>query len=156
MKLTIKAKTKNGMSLPAIIDKGDWIDLRAAENCDLEAGEFKIIELGIAMQLPKGFEAIVVPRSSTFKKFGILLPNSVGVIDETYCGDDDTWKFPAFAPKAGHVQFNDRICQFRIQLSQKANVWQKLKWLFCNGVRIERVSSLGNKSRGGIGSTGVK
>lgn len=156
MKLTIKAKTKNGMALPAIIEKGDWIDLRAAESCDLEAGGFKVIELGIAMQLPSGFEAIVAPRSSTFKKFGILLSNSIGIIDESYCGDDDTWKFPAFAPKAGHVQFNDRICQFRIQLSQKANVWQKLKWLLCDGVRIERVTSLGNKSRGGIGSTGVK
>ena len=154
MKLKIKVKTFNGQKLPVIIDKGDWIDLRAAATCTINPGEYKLLNLGIAVELPKGFEAIVAPRSSTFKNFGIICANSFGVIDNSYNGDMDEWKFPAFSPTGSMIQVGDRICQFRIQLSQKATIWQKIKWLLSNGIKIERVEKLNTINRGGIGSTG--
>lgn len=119
----------------------DWIDLRAAETVEMKAGEFKLIPLGIAMELPSGYEAHVVPRSSTFKNFGILQTNSTGIIDESYCGDNDQWFFPALAMRDTVIQVNDRICQFRIVEHQP---------------RIEFIEqeTLGNKDRGGHGSTG--
>ncbi len=121
--------------------KSDWIDLRAAETVEMKAGEFRLIPLGIAMELPVGYEAHVVPRSSTFKNFGILQTNSMGIIDETYCGDNDQWFFPALAMRDTIIQVNDRICQFRIVEHQP---------------RIEFIEAdtLGNKDRGGHGSTG--
>ena len=125
------------------IDKGDWIDLRAAETVELKAGEFKLIPLGIAMQLPKGYEAHVVPRSSTYKNFGIIQTNHQAVIDESYCGDNDQWFYPAYALRDTVINANDRICQFRIMEKQPS-------------IEFEEVETLGNEDRGGIGSTGRK
>lgn len=122
--------------------KSDWIDLRAAETVEMKVGEFKLIPLGIAMELPSGYEAHVVPRSSTFKNFGILQTNSKGIIDETYAGNDDQWFFPALAMRDTIINFNDRICQFRIVEHQPQIVFNE-------------VELLGNKNRGGHGSTGT-
>ena len=122
--------------------KSNWIDLRAAEEVELKAGEFKLIPLGVAMQLPDGYEALVVPRSSTYKTWGIIQTNLVGVIDEKYCGDNDQWFFPARADKDTVIHVNDRICQFRIFKHQPT-------------IAFEAVESLGNEDRGGIGSTGT-
>lgn len=127
--------------LQYIENKSDWIDLRAAEKVILKAGEFKLIPLGIALELPAGYEAHVVPRSSTFKNFGILQTNSMGIIDETYCGDKDQWFFPALAMRDTEINVNDRICQFRIMEHQP-----KLDFI--------EVDHLGNADRGGHGSTG--
>ena len=121
--------------------KSDWIDLRAAKDVELKAGEYALIPLGVAMQLPDGYEAHVVPRSSTFKHFGILQTNSMGVIDNSYCGDDDQWHFPAYAVRDTVIRKNDRICQFRIERKQ-------------NDIEFDAVEMLGNANRGGIGSTG--
>lgn len=154
--LKIKIKTFKDQILPEIISKGDWIDLRAAEDYNLKPGEYKLLKLGVAMELPKGFEAIVVPRSSTFRNYGILCANSFGVIDYSYNGDMDEWKFPAFSPKGSMILAKDRICQFRIQLSQKATVWQKIKWFLSNGIKIEKVERLNTINRGGVGSTGKR
>lgn len=120
---------------------GDWIDLRAAENVTMKAGEYKMIPLGVAMELPKGYEALVAPRSSTFRKYGILLANSVGIIDEAYKGDNDEWNFLAYATKDTQIRKNERICQFRIIQHQPL-------------IHLQEVDSLGNADRGGIGSTG--
>lgn len=125
------------------IQNGDFIDLRAAEDVDFLAGEFKLIPLGVAMELPAGYEAHVVPRSSTFKNFGITQVNSMGVIDNSYCGDNDQWFFPALAHRDTVIHKNDRICQFRIVEKQP---------LF----DFEVVTSLNNEDRGGHGSTGVE
>ena len=127
--------------LQYIENKSDWIDLRASEEVELKAGEFKLIPLGIAMELPEGYEAHIVPRSSTFKNFGILQTNSMGVVDESYCGDNDQWFFPALAMRDTVIHTNDRICQFRIVEHQP-----KIDFL--------EVTSLGNQDRGGHGSTG--
>ena len=124
------------------IDKGDWIDLRAAETVNLKAGEFKLIPLGVAMQLPEEYEAHMAPRSSTFKNWGIIQTNSVAVIDESYCGDNDQWLYPAYALRDTVINVNDRICQFRIVNKQPL-------------IDFEEVETLGNDDRGGIGSTGV-
>ena len=124
------------------ISGGDWLDLRAAEEVTMKAGEFKMIPLGVAMELPKGYEAWVVPRSSTFEKYGVILANSIGIIDEDYKGDNDEWNFIAYAIHDTVIPKNTRICQFRIIRHQP-----KLR-------RIE-VKTLGNPDRGGIGSTGV-
>ncbi len=123
--------------------KSDWIDLRAAKDVTMKAGEFQLIPLGIAMELPKGYEAHVVPRSSTYKNFGIIQTNHMGVIDESYCGDNDQWYFPAYALRDTRIQEGDRICQFRIMEHQPV-------------LQFEEVESLGHKDRGGIGSTGRK
>ena len=123
--------------------KSDWIDLRAAETIEMKAGEFKLIPLGIALELPKGYEAHVVPRSSTFKNYGLIQTNSCGIIDCTYCGDDDMWRWPAYATRDTVIQENDRICQFRIYENQPQ-------------IFFEEVEKLGNDNRGGFGSTGKK
>ncbi len=139
--IRIKYMSDKVEKLRYIDHKSDWIDLRASETIEMKAGEFRLIPLGIAMELPMGYEAHVVPRSSTFKNFGILQTNSMGIIDETYCGDNDQWFFPALAMRDTIIQVNDRICQFRIVEHQP---------------RIEFIEadSLGNKDRGGHGSTG--
>ena len=108
------------------------------------------------MQLPKGFEAVLLPRSSTYIKFGIIAGNSEGVIDQSYCGDNDEWKFSAIALDSTTIEAGDRICQFRVQLSQKATIWQKIKWLFSSGVEIVEVDELNKRDRKGFGSTGVR
>ena len=122
---------------------GDWIDLRAAEDVELKAGEFKIISLGVSMQLPDGYEALVIPRSSTFKTWGILQTNHCGLIDNSYCGDDDVWMFPALATRDVLIEKNSRICQFRIQKKM-------------DKIEFTSVESLGTPNRGGFGSSGVK
>jgi dUTP pyrophosphatase len=129
--------------LTYIDGKSDWIDLRAAEDVVMKQGEFKLIPLGVAMELPKGYEAHLVPRSSTFKNYGIIQTNHMGVIDETYCGDNDQWRFPAYALRDTEIHAGDRICQFRIMEHQPA-------------IRFEEVESLDNEDRGGFGSTGRK
>ena len=108
------------------ISVGDWIDLRCAKETILKAGEFSLIPLGVAMQLPKGYEALMVPRSSTFKHFGIIQTNSMGVIDESYRGDNDQWHFPAYAMRDTVIHVNDRICQFRIVKHQPEIEFQKV------------------------------
>ncbi|MCI7098603.1 MAG: dUTP diphosphatase [Lachnospiraceae bacterium] len=128
----------------AYIDgKSDWIDLRAAEEVELKKGEFRLIRLGVAMQLPEGYEAHVVPRSSTFKNFGIIQANHMGVIDGSYCGDNDEWRFPALAVRDTVIHVNDRICQFRIMKNQPALVF-------------EETDHLEGEDRGGFGSTGIQ
>lgn len=122
---------------------GDWIDLRAAETVTLRAGEFRIISLGVSMQLPDGYEAHIVPRSSTFKKWGILQANHMGVIDNSYSGPDDIWGMPVLAMRDTTINLNDRICQFRIMERMPA-------------VEIVEVEQLEGKNRGGFGSTGSK
>ena len=120
-----------------------WIDLRCAEDIEMKAGEFKLIPLGVAMKLPDGYEAQVAPRSSTFKKHGILLANSLGIIDPKYCGPKDQWFFPAYAVRDTKIEKNTRIAQFRIQKCQPL-------------IRFNTVEELEGESRGGIGSTGQK
>lgn len=140
---TIKIKyfTEEIERLSYIGGKSDWIDLRAAKEVEMKAGEFKLIPLGIAMELPAGYEAHVVPRSSTFKNYGIIQTNSMGIIDETYCGDNDQWFFPAYALRDTVIHINDRICQFRIMEHQPA-------------FDFSEVDMLTNEDRGGHGSTG--
>lgn len=179
MKLKIEVKKVNSeVELPKVIKKGDWIDLRASKTITLNAPQagvlkkhkingkevshrdvtfdFSLIPLGIAMKLPKGFEAVALPRSSTYKNFGVIQANSVGVIDNSYNGNNDEWLFPAISLRDTTINTGDRICQFRIQLSQKATMWQKLKWLFSSGIKIIEVTSLEDNNRGGIGTTGIK
>lgn len=139
---TIKIKyLSNEIEKIEKITVGDWIDLRCAKETILKAGEFSLIPLGVAMQLPKEYEALMVPRSSTFKHFGIIQTNSMGVIDESYRGDNDQWHFPAYAMRDTVIHVNDRICQFRIVKHQPE-------------IEFQKVEDLGNLDRGGIGSTG--
>ena len=140
-RIKIKYHSSEISKLEYIEGKSDWIDLRAAEHVVLKTGEFKLINLGISMELPKGYEAVIVPRSSTYKNFGIIQTNHMGVIDETYCGDNDVYMMPVLAVRDTEINVNDRICQFRIQRHQPQIVF-------------EEVEHLGNENRGGIGSTG--
>ena len=137
----IKLKMLADIEPPAAIEQGDWIDLRAAETILIVKGEFKYIPLGVAMQLPEGYEAIVTPRSSLFKRRGIIMTNSIGIMDESYCGDNDEWKFPAYATRDTLIPKGERICQFRIIKHQPE-------------IKFEMVDTLGNPDRGGYGSTG--
>ena len=127
--------------LDYIAGKSDWIDLRAAERVELKAGEFGLVPLGIAMALPEGYEAHVVPRSSTFKNYGVIQVNSMGIIDNSYCGPNDQWFFPAYALRDTVIEVNDRICQFRIMENQPR-------------LTFREDSLEGNADRGGYGSTG--
>lgn len=140
MKITIKYFEKNLIKLEKL-SKGDWIDLRAAEDVELSAGEYRLIRLGVGMILPEGYEAHVAPRSSTFKNFGIIQTNSLGVIDNSYCGEEDEWRLPVYALRDSSIHLNDRICQFRIIEKQPELEFQETEHL--NAV-----------SRGGFGSTG--
>ena len=142
--------------MPQIIKKGEWIDLYVPDYNDvrINKGQCALINLGIAMKLPEGFEAIIAPRSSTQKNFNVLLANSIGIIDNSYSGNNDEWKFNAYAIEDTYIKNKERICQFRIQLSQKATIWQKLKWLFSSGVELVEVENLDSIDRGGFGSTG--
>lgn len=141
-KILIKYIKEDSIHL-AKINKGDWIDLHAATDVILKKGDFKLIPLGIAMKLPKGYEAIIAPRSSTFKKWGIIQTNGIGVVDETYCGDNDQWMMPVYATRDEAIRAGDRVCQFRIQKHQP-------KLLF------SQVERLLGKNRGGFGSTGIR
>ena len=143
MELKIRYLTDKIEKLKYIDGKSDWIDLRCAEDIRLNAGESALIPLGIAIKLPEGYEAHVVPRSSTFKNFGILQTNSCGIIDESYCGDDDQWMMPVYAVRDTEIHVNDRICQFRIFKHQDPFVFTETE-------------HLPGKNRGGFGSTGIK
>lgn len=142
MKIKIKY-LNNSINRLEKIEKGDWIDLRSAEDVELKKGENKLIHLGVAMELPKGYEAHIVPRSSTFKKWGIIQTNHMGVVDNTYCGDEDWWFMSVYATRDAKIEKGDRICQFRIVEKMPP-------------IEFETVEILGNENRGGYGSTGVK
>lgn len=139
--LKVKYHSKEIEKLTYIAGKSDWIDLRSAENVALKKGEFHLISLGVSIQLPPGYEAVIVPRSSAYKNFGIIQTNHMGVIDEAYCGDHDLWMMPVLAVRDTQIKINDRICQFRIQKHQPQIIF-------------EEAEQLGNPDRGGIGSTG--
>lgn len=139
--LVVKIKYHDDIMPIEEFENGDWIDLRSAEDVEMKAGDIRLISLGVSMELPKGYEAHIVPRSSTWKKWGIIQANHMGVIDNSYCGDNDIWKFPAIAIRDTIIYKNDRICQFRIEKKQP-----KFRW----DVR----DHLDGKDRGGFGSTG--
>lgn len=139
---TIKIKYLRDIEKIQRFNVGDWIDLRAAEDVTMKAGEYKAIPLGVAMELPQGYEAIVAARSSTFKKMGVLLANGIGIIDESYKGDNDEWHFLAYAVRDTVIHKNERICQFRILRHQPL-------------IHLKEVHTLGNADRGGVGSTGT-
>ena len=139
--IKIKYHTDEIEKLRYIDGKSDWIDLRSAEDVELKAGDFKLISLGVSMELPKGYEAHIVPRSSTFKTWGIIQTNSMGVIDESYRGDNDIWKMPVYATRDTVIHKNDRICQFRIMEHQPT-------------IEFDEVEHLEGEERGGFGSSG--
>ena len=143
VELKIRYISKEIEKLRYIDGVSDWIDLRSAENVSLKAGESRLIRLGIAVELPGGYEAHIVPRSSTYKNFGILQTNHFGVVDHSYCDDEDEWKYPVLAMRDTEIHVNDRICQFRIMKNQPKLVFTE-------------VEHLTGASRGGFGTTGVK
>ena len=142
MKISLKYFV-DGLQPVEKIAKGDWIDLRAAETVEMKAGDWGFIRLGVGMILPEGYEAHVAPRSSTFKNFGILVSNSFGIIDNSFCGEEDEWRLPVYAARDTVIRKNERICQFRIVEKQPE-------------FEIETVEHLRRESRGGFGSTGTK
>lgn len=141
MKLKVKFENEVCQDFEFVREKSDWIDLKAAQDYKLNQFEYTLINLGFALQLPDGYEAHIVPRSSTFKNFGILQTNSMGIIDNSYCGDEDYWKLPVIAMRDTVIKKGDRICQFRIM--------EKM-----SNIEVEIVKTLGNENRGGFGSTG--
>ena len=174
MKLKIKIKLfkneegKPYVSFPKVVKCGDWIDLRSSKEVVLDApqagtlkghdvkhrdvtSEVTYIPLGLAMQMPEGYEAIMAARSSAPKKLGIMQANGIGIIDNSYCSDKDEWMFPAVPLRKTSIAVNTRLCQVRFQLSQKATVWQKIKWFFTSGIEFIEVDTLDNNVRGGLG-----
>ena len=141
MKLQIKYHNQEIEKIKKI-DKGDWIDLRAAEKVELKQGDFALISLGVSMKLPDGYEAHLAPRSSTFKTWGIIQTNSIGVVDNSYSGNNDIWKMPVYATRDTVINVNDRICQFRIMPKMPV-------------LDVEEVDNLEGPDRGGFGSTGT-
>ena len=139
--IKIKYFTDKIDKLAYIDGKSDWIDLRASEEVTLKQGEFALVPLGVAMELPKGYEAHIVPRSSTYKNFGVIQANHCGVVDGSYCGDNDMWRMPVIAMRDTQIHVNDRICQFRIMKNQPE-------------ILFEEVEHLDGKDRGGFGTTG--
>ncbi len=133
----------DGMEKIVSAHNGEWYDLRAAEDYALNYGEFKLIHLGVTIKLPKGYEAIMAPRSSTFKKYGVLMTNGIGVIDNKYCGPLDEWMFPVYATRKAVIHKNDRICQFRIVKQQPG-----ADFLYSD-------EPFSEENRGGLGSTGT-
>ena len=141
-KLSVKIKYHTDILPVDQFENGDWIDLRAAEDVEMRAGDFKLISLGVSMKLPDGYEAHVVPRSSTYRHWGIIQANHMGVIDNSYCGDNDIWKFPAIAIRDTEIYINDRICQFRIVKKQPE-------------FEFEEIDYMEDPDRGGFGSSGT-
>ena len=139
--IKIKYFTDKIDKLAYIDGKSDWIDLRASEEVTLKQGEFALVPLGVAMELPKGYEAHIVPRSSTYKNFGVIQANHCGVVDGSYCGDNDMWRMPVIAMRDTQIHVNDRICQFRIMKNQPEILFEEVEHLEC-------------KDRGGFGTTG--
>lgn len=179
MKIKIKVKEIVPGCMPEIIENGDWIDLKLGEDVTFKGPFAKalrkkikngevveryrnvvfdsyIARLGVAMEMEEGFEATVIERSSSFRKYGVIQTNSMGLIDNSYSSDEDEWKVPLMATRAITIPKGTRICQFRIQLSQKATFKQKMKWLLSSGIEIEKVDHLNNPTRGGFGSTDNK
>lgn len=166
-KTKVYVRLINGAKPFEITKKGDWIDCYAngtfdyegpsVENKDINIPTYKI-PLGFAMKLPKGYEAIVASRSSSYKTYGVVPWNCIGIIDNCYNGTNDQWQFGALCFKKGHISKGDRICQFKIQLSQKATMWQRLKWLFSNGkIEFNYVDKLSDTDRLGFGKgTGAR
>ena len=179
--MVIKVLEKTIGCMPQQFEKGDWIDLTLAETVTLKCPQahkmhirnknkqevptertrdvvfdIKLLPLGVAMEIPEGYEAHLLPRSGSFKKYGIIQTNSMGIIDNSYSGDNDIWRMTAYCIRQGGttIKYGDRVAQFRIQLSQKATVWQKIKWLFTSGIEFVKVDHLSNPERGGFGSTG--
>lgn len=173
--MKIKVFEKTAGCFPEVFEIGEWYDLKVAEDVMLKAPHAKtlhqhknnsevvekfrdvifnytLLPLGICMEIPDGYEAYVLPRSSTFKKHGIIQTNSEGIIDSSYCSEQDEWKMPVMATRFTTIPKGTRIAQFRIQLSQKATFWQKLKWLFSSSVKLEKVNTLKGKVRGGFGA----
>lgn len=142
-RIKIKYLNQNIKRLGYIEGKSDWIDLSAAERVELKAGEYRLIHLGVAMQLPEGYEAHIVPRSSTFKNYGIIQTNHCGIVDNKYCGPGDWWHMPVYALRNTVIEAGDRICQFRIQKNQPV-------------IEFEEADELDAEDRGGFGSTGIK
>lgn len=141
--IKIKYFTNEIDKLEYIDGKSDWIDLRAAKTLELKQGEYKMIPLGVAMKLPSEYEAHIVPRSSTYKNFGVISANSIGIIDNSYNGDGDQWHMPVIAMRDTIIHVNDRICQFRITKNQPH-------------INFTEVKELTGENRGGFGSTGIK
>ena len=141
--IKIKYHSDQIEKLDYIAGKSDWIDLRSAEDVTLEAGEFHLINLGVSVQLPEGYEMIIAPRSSTYKNFGLIQTNSIGVVDESYCGDNDILRMPVKADRHTEIHVNDRVCQFRIMKHQPTIVFKE-------------VEHLEGQDRGGFGTTGIK
>ena len=139
--IKIKYFTDKIDKLAYIDGKSDWIDLRASEEVTLKQGEFALVPLGVAMELPKGYEAHIVPRSSTYKNFGVIQANHCGVVDGSYCGDNDMWRMPVIAMRDTQIHVNDRICQFRIMKNQPE-------------ILFEEVEHLEGKDSGGFGTPG--
>lgn len=164
--MKIKVKYHNQNCKFNFINKGEWVDLRSAETLHFESPtvtndgtvnfDFKLVSLGFAMELPKDFEAWIVPRSSTFKTWWIIQTNHKGIVDSSYSGNNDIWKLPALAFKQSTIFEGERVCQFRIAPSQKASIWTKIKWLFTNKIEFVEVEDLHNVDRGGFGSTNKK
>ena len=176
--MTIKVLEKTTGCFPIDFNVGEWFDLCTAEEVQLSAPQAHkmhirnkgnkelpnvrtrdvdfdsmLIPLGVAIEMPKGMECHLLPRSSTFKKYGLIQVNSKGIIDNSYSSDKDEWKMPVLATRKVTIPKGTRIAQFKMVPSQKATVWQKLKWLFSNGVKLKKVNSLNNPERGGFGST---
>lgn len=139
--IQIKYFTDKIEKLTYIDGKSDWIDLRAAKEMEIKAGEYALIPLGVALKLPKGYEAHIVPRSSTYKNYGLIQTNHMGVVDESYCGDNDQWHMPVYALRDTIIHVNDRVCQFRIMEHQPQIVF-------------DEVEALNGPDRGGFGTTG--
>ena len=177
MKLKIKVKVLTKGCMPVINENGDWVDLKSAININIPApqsyalkrktveGErisYRNVEiptyyipLGVAMQLPQGFEAIIDSRSGSPKKLGLFIPGGQGVVDNIYNGNDDQWHYVCSPLRKTTIEAGDRICQFRIQLSQKATMWQKIKWLLSSGIELVEVDDLKGTNRG-MNVTGIK
>lgn len=164
--MKIKVKLFPGGQMPQVNEKGDLFDVFSRETVRLcapkvdENGKVKfnstLVNLGFAMEIPKGFKANLFPRSSTYHKWKIIFGNHVGQIDHTYRGDNDEWKASCIALEDTLICADDKIAQFEIVPSSKATVWQKLKWLFSNKIEFVEVESLNNADRSGFGSTGSK
>ena len=139
---TIKIKYWPGSPHLEVNPNGAWIDLYTYEDVVIQPGGFTLIPLGVAMKLPEGYEANFVPRSSTFKRWGVLQTNHYSVIDPTYCGDDDMWGYPVYATRDVVIPKDTRLCQFRINKVQPT-------------IDFQEVVSLADISRGGFGTSGV-
>ena len=140
-KIKIKYHVEGLEKLRYIDGKSDWIDLRVAENVSMKQGEYRLISMGISVEIPKGYEMLIVPRSSAYKNFGILQTNAMGVVDESFCGDNDIIHMPILAMRDTEIHINDRIGQFRLMPHQPE-------------VHFIEVDHLDNEDRGGFGTTG--